>query len=289
MTRRYLELSLEDRERLADLGLRLETDADQIISSVAAALADAEELTDVLPPGDLAVQLRPALVAYLASLKDNQVEAYLERISTRIRERAESGVTLEGMVVAVMAFEAAVTQLIRGYYRDDAFLDAVRGAFLKFNHIVLTTATSAYLAGKEETILAQQKAMLALSTPVVEIWEGVLALPLVGTIDTARARQITQSLLRTIQDTQAHVVILDISGVPLVDTKVANHLIKTIRAARLLGARGIVVGISPEIADTLIALDITFEGIETYFSLRQGLEAVLRQRGLTVVSGGGRQ
>ncbi len=289
MTRRYLELSLEDRERLADLGSRLEPDADRVVSSVATALSDAEELTDVLPPGDLAVQLRPALVAYLASLKDNQVEAYLERISTRIRERAESGVPLEGMVVAVMAFEAAVTQLIRGYYRDDAFLDAVRGAFLKFNHIVLTTAASAYLSGKEETILAQQKAMLALSTPVVEIWEGILALPLVGTIDTARAKQITQSLLRTIQETQAHVVILDISGVPLVDTKVANHLIKTIRAARLLGARGIVVGISPEIADTLIALDITFEGIETYFSLRQGLEAVLRQRGLTVVSGGGRQ
>lgn len=286
MARRYLELSLEDRQQLADLGARLHVDADQIVLSVAAALADAEELADVLPPGDLTVQLRPALVAYLTSLKDDQIETYLERISARIRERAESGVPLEGMVVAVMAFEATVARLIRNHYPNDASLDAVRSAFLKFNHIVLTRAATAYLAGKEETIFAQQKAMLALSTPVVEIWDGILALPLVGTIDTSRAKQVTQSLLRTIQETQAHVVILDISGVPLVDTKVANHLIKTIRAARLLGARGIVVGISPEIAGTLITLDITFEGIETYFSLRQGLEAALRQRGLTVIPKG---
>lgn len=208
---------------------------------------------------------------------------YLRTATERIRQRAEEGVPYEALVVAIMVLEQAVASLVRRVYQSEEEIAAVRGSLLRFGHVYLAMAANAYLAGKEATIRAQQTAMQALSTPVVEVWREVLALPLVGTIDTARARQITQSLLRAIRETQARVVIVDISGVPLVDTRVANHLLKTMRAAQLLGARGILVGISPEIADTLVNLDVSLPGIETYFSMRQGLEAAFATLGVRLV------
>jgi rsbT co-antagonist protein RsbR len=283
MTRRYLELTAEDRRALVDLGTRLQPYVETLLERVVAAIGEAEELAGVMPPGDISDVLRASLVAYVDALRGDRIEEHLQDSGARIRVRAEEGVSYEGLVVAIMAFEQAVAWAIREAYADGEDLGAVRLAFLRANHRHLTIAANAYIAGKQDTIRAQQQAMLALSTPVVEVWEGVLALPLVGTIDTGRAKQITQSLLRTIRETQARVVIIDISGVPLVDTKVANHLMKTVSAARLLGARGILVGISPEIADTLIGIDVRLDGVDTYFSLRQGLEEALAAQGLNVL------
>ncbi len=286
MADRYLELTANDRERLVEFGHRLEPYTDQIIATVTDRLQQVEEVVAILPGGDLAARLRPGLLEYLNALKENQTDQYLQAIGARIRARAEEGLLYEQLIVTLMVLEDQVARFIRELYplkEDDL---AVREAFRKLSHILLATTAQAYLNGKEETIRAQQEAMLALSTPVVEVWEGILALPLIGTIDTGRAKQITQNLLRRIRDTQARIVILDITGVPLVDTRVANHLIKTVRAARLLGARGIIVGISPEVADTLISLDVAFQDISTYFSLRQGLEAAISMLGLKVAPEG---
>ncbi len=279
----YLELTDHDRAQLVEVGKRLEPHVDQLVAEVAAVLGDAEEVAGILPSGPLEDALRPGLVRYLTALSNGGIEEHLRTSVAEIRQRAEEGVPYEALVAAIMAFQQAAGGVIRQAFPDEAQQIGVRDAFLKLNHRHLALAANAYLAGKEGTIRAQQAAMLALSTPVVEVWQGVLALPLVGTIDTGRAKQITQNLLHTIRDTQARIVIVDITGVPLVDTRVANHLMKTIRAASLLGARGILVGISPEIADTLIGLDVTLDGVETYFSLRQGLEAALGALGLDVV------
>ncbi len=279
----YLELTDHDRAQLVEVGKRLEPHVDQLVAEVAAVLGDAEEVAGILPSGPLEDALRPGLVRYLTALSNGGIEEHLRTSVAEIRQRAEEGVPYEALVAAIMAFQQAAGGVIRQAFPDEAQQIGVRDAFLKLNHRHLALAANVYLAGKEGTIRAQQAAMLALSTPVVEVWQGVLALPLVGTIDTGRAKQITQNLLHTIRDTQARIVIVDITGVPLVDTRVANHLMKTIRAASLLGARGILVGISPEIADTLIGLDVTLDGVETYFSLRQGLEAALGALGLDVV------
>jgi len=131
-----------------------------------------------------------------------------------------------------------------------------------------------------DTIRKQEVAMLELSTPAIQVWEGVLAVPLIGTIDSVRAAQLTENLLKKIVETQSSIIIIDITGVPIVDTQVANNLIKTVQAARLLGADSILVGITPYVAQTLVHLGIDLGTIHTRSTLRSGLEYALKKKSL---------
>ncbi len=135
----------------------------------------------------------------------------------------------------------------------------------------------------EERLKEHQKAITELSTPVVEVWKGIIALPLIGIIDSSRARQIMENLLDVIVKTSAAIAIIDITGVPIVDTEVADRLIKTIKAAMLLGTSCIMVGIKPEIAQSMVHLGVDLGGISTFASLQSGLDYAFRQVGLKVV------
>jgi len=128
------------------------------------------------------------------------------------------------------------------------------------------------------TISQQQTAIRELSTPVIEVWEGVLILPLIGTIDTARARQIDDSLLDSITKKQATVAIIDITGVPIVDTSVANHLLKSIEAAKILGAEVVLTGVSPQNAQSVVKLGVDLSMVTTKSSLMAGLKWALERR-----------
>lgn len=128
---------------------------------------------------------------------------------------------------------------------------------------------------KARIIAAQQQAIQELSTPVIEIWEGVVVLPLIGTIDSQRAKQIMAQLLDAISSKQASVAIIDITGVPVLDTFVASHLRNTAEAAKMLGARYVLTGVSPNNAQALIKAGMTMESVETRGTLRAGLASVL--------------
>jgi anti-anti-sigma regulatory factor len=130
---------------------------------------------------------------------------------------------------------------------------------------------------QQEVIEAQRQALQELSTPIIPVLEGVIVMPLIGSIDTLRARDVTRRLLSGISDHRARVVILDITGVPIVDSGVAAYLNRTIQAARLKGARTIVTGVSDAVAETIVDLGIDWSGIETLSDLRTGLRAALRQ------------
>jgi rsbT co-antagonist protein RsbR len=136
---------------------------------------------------------------------------------------------------------------------------------------------------QEEVIEAQRRALAELSTPIIPMLEGVIVMPLVGSIDTLRARDITRALLAGIREYRAKVVILDITGVPLVDTGVAAYLNRTVQAARLKGARAIVTGISDAVAETIVDLGIDWSGIETLSDLQTGLLAALNNLGFKLV------
>jgi len=129
------------------------------------------------------------------------------------------------------------------------------------------------------TISAQQQAIRELSTPVIEVWDGVLVLPLVGAIDTARANQVDSNLLAKIVKTEASVAILDVTGVPIVDTAVANHLLKSIKASRLLGADVVLTGVSPLNAQSLVKLGVDLSPVTTKSSLKEGLKWALSRMG----------
>jgi rsbT co-antagonist protein RsbR len=141
-----------------------------------------------------------------------------------------------------------------------------------------------YQKCREELIAAQQQAMIELSTPVVKLWDGVLALPLIGTLDSARTQVVMESLLQKIVETGSSVAIIDITGVPTVDTLVAQHLLKTVTAARLMGADCIISGIRPQIAQTIVHLGVALNNVVTKASLADAFAMALDRAGLQVVA-----
>ncbi|HEX8917619.1 MAG TPA: STAS domain-containing protein [Chloroflexota bacterium] len=135
----------------------------------------------------------------------------------------------------------------------------------------------------QQQVASQRSTIEELETPVIQIWHGVLALPIVGVLDTARAQRMNETLLQRIVDTGSEIVILDITGVPLVDTAIAKHLLETVSAARLLGCEVLLVGLSSRIAMTLVHLGLDLGGVTTRTTLAKGLELAFNRLGLEVI------
>ena len=142
--------------------------------------------------------------------------------------------------------------------------------------------TEVHQKRREEVIARQQQEMLELSTPVVELWEGVLALPLIGTLDSARTQVVMENLLQRIVDTGAGIAIIDITGVPTVDTLVAQHLLKTVAATRLMGADCIISGIRPQIAQTIVHLGVDLGEVTTKATLADAFRVALKRTGASI-------
>ncbi len=134
-----------------------------------------------------------------------------------------------------------------------------------------------------EIIAAQRLTIRELQTPVIQVWAGLLALPIVGSLDTMRAQEMNEALLERIVATGAEIVILDITGVPVIDTAIAKHLLETVTAARLLGSETLIVGLSPQTALTLVHLGLDLSGVTTRTTLAKGLELAFARLGLEVV------
>jgi rsbT co-antagonist protein RsbR len=140
----------------------------------------------------------------------------------------------------------------------------------------------AFQKAREEVINRQQQEMLELSTPVVKLWDGVLAIPMIGTLDSARTQLVMESLLQKIVEDGAQIAIIDITGVPTVDTLVAQHLLKTVTAIRLMGADCIISGVRPQIAQTIVHLGVDLRGVTTKANLADALSLALKRTGFTV-------
>jgi rsbT co-antagonist protein RsbR len=160
----------------------------------------------------------------------------------------------------------------------DSLADQVWRATELLDALGLHTVKS-YQKSREEVINRQQREMLELSTPVVKLWEGILALPMIGTLDSARTQVVMESLLQKVVETGAQIVILDITGVPTVDTLVAQHLLKTVTALRLMGAECIISGVRPQIAQTIVHLGVDLQGVTTKANLADALALALKRTG----------
>jgi rsbT co-antagonist protein RsbR len=169
----------------------------------------------------------------------------------------------------------------------EALADEVWTATLLLDKLALFT-TEVYQKGREELISRQQHEMLELSTPVVQLWDNVLALPLIGTLDSARTQVVMENLLQKIVDTGAAIAIIDITGVPTVDTLVAQHLLKTVAAARLMGADCIISGIRPQIAQTIVHLGVELNSVVTKATLADAFAIALQKTGATIGKPAGR-
>jgi rsbT co-antagonist protein RsbR len=163
----------------------------------------------------------------------------------------------------------------------EAGVESIWATTLLLDDLALLT-TEAYQQGREEVIRRQNQDLLELSTPVVSLWDGILALPLIGALDSGRTQVVMEALLEKIVETGSRLAIIDITGVPTVDTQVAQHLLKTVAAARLMGAECIISGIRPQIAQTIVHLGVDLGDVTTKGSLQSALAVALNRMNLTV-------
>src|ERR1700691_3058104 len=195
------------------------------------------------------------------------------------RSRARNGFTPTETALGVFALKDAVYELV-------ADSDELVPEFLGFSRMIDDLGLHTfeiYAAAREEIIAGQAMTMMELSTPVVRLWQGIIAVPLVGTLDSARTQLVMEKLLETLVTTGADHAVIDITGVPTVDTEVAQHLLKTVSAARLLGAECTISGIRPQVAQTIVSLGIEFGDIATKATLADALALALRRAGMKVV------
>jgi rsbT co-antagonist protein RsbR len=199
------------------------------------------------------------------------------------RGRARQGFTPAETATFVLSIKQPLFEQLRQHYKDDgvALAEQTWSVNVILDRLGLYTVET-YMKGREEIIARQQQELLELSTPVVQLWKGVLALPLIGTLDSARTQVVMESLLQAIVDTGSVIAIIDITGVPIVDTLVAQHLLKTVAAARLMGADCIISGIRPQIAQTIVHLGVDIGDVITKATLADAFAIALSRAGLAV-------
>lgn len=199
-------------------------------------------------------------------------------------QRAKDGVSSKETAWFIFSLKRPLFEELRARFGSDpaALADEIWLATALLDELGLLT-TDAFQKTREDVIQRQQKELLELSTPVVRLWENILALPLIGTLDSARTQVVMQNLLQAIVDTRSDYAIIDITGVPVVDTLVAQHLLKTVAAARLMGADCLISGIRPQIAQTIIHLGVDLSEVTTKATLADAFELALRRGGHRVV------
>jgi rsbT co-antagonist protein RsbR len=283
--KRFVDLRPEDVSRIAAIKDAVVRHADEHANAFFNYLSQFEEAAALFRNGD---NLREAKHLkhdhLLAMVSGDYSRAYVE-------QRAKLGALYSRTGVDVRVFLGAFHQLIHsiGQRVAEMFPKDAPAAFQHFASINkvgfmdIGIIVDVLIAERERTIRVQEKAILELSTPALQIRDRLLMLPIIGLLDSMRAKQLTDGLLHSIRANRARVVVMDITGVAAVDTKVANHLIQTVTAARLMGAQVIVTGLSSEVAQSLVALGVDLSKVNTVGDLQGGMEEAERLLGYKVV------
>jgi rsbT co-antagonist protein RsbR len=225
--------------------------------------------------------------SYIEVLETGSVEAlqaYARNLSERIIPRGVE--THEVLGIVLLLRDVLARSLFKKYQADFALLNSVLDAYEPAANRIANTVGIGFVQERERIIRQQQEAIRELSTPVLQVRDRLLILPIIGVIDPQRARQLTEQLLRGIRANRAKVVVVDITGVPSVDATVANHLVQTVDASRLMGANVIVTGLSSEIAQTLVTIGVDLGKINAVGDLQGGIEEAERQLGYKVIMTG---
>jgi rsbT co-antagonist protein RsbR len=262
-----------------------------ILSEWLKEMATSTRRSDLMNDAELKQQAAELLRLFANSSQDSsdvQSESYApvrEFLKDVGKSRMESGFTASETAMFVLSLKQPIFSALRESTKSSPqeLVTEIWNVGNLLDKLALLTVDSA-IAYREQTITRQQEEMLELSTPVVKLWDGVLALPLIGTLDSARTQVVMESLLSTIVATNSQIAIIDITGVPTVDTLVAQHLIKTITAARLMGADCYLSGIRPAIAQTIVHLGVDLADVQTKAKLSDAFALALSRIGKTVVN-----
>jgi rsbT co-antagonist protein RsbR len=240
----------------------------------------------------LTAMTKDEIFAEATSIYDNYVEAlesgtfealqaYARNLSERIIPRGVE--TYEVVGIVLLLRDVLARSLFAKYQADFTKLNRILDAYEPAANSIANTVAVGFVQERERVIRQQQEAIRELSTPVLQVRDRLLILPIIGVIDPQRARQLTEQLLRGIRTNRAKVVVIDITGVAAMDATVANHLVQTVEASRLLGATVIVTGLSPEIAQTLVKIGVDLGKMNTVGDLQGGIEQAERLLGYKVI------
>lgn len=245
---------------------------------------------DLMTSDDLKKDSSELLTVLLAVIKKNDFSNVESAEFDKVNEvlagismtRAKNGFSPRETAYFVLSLKDAVIPVLEKNITDARTLYSETTKFNKLIDSLGLVTIETFIKGREEVILRQTAEISEISTPVIQVWDGILALPIIGTLDSARTQVVMESLLLKIVDTESTIAILDISGVPAVDSLVAQHLIKTVAATRLMGAECIISGIRPEIAQTIVHLGIDLSNINTKASLAHALRTAFNMLKLEV-------
>jgi rsbT co-antagonist protein RsbR len=253
-------------------------------------MSGATRRADLIKDSDLRAQcsrvlkfLRQGAESGSSDLQSSSWQPVREQLAEISRSRAQQGFTPTETATFVLSVKKPLFTLLRDQMGNDASaLAAELWVTTELIDSLGLYTTEMYLKTREEVIRRQQEEMLELSTPVVKLWDGILALPVIGTLDSARTQVVMEALLENIVKTNSKVAIIDITGVPTVDTVVAQHLLKTVTAARLMGADCIISGVRPQIAQTIVHLGINLLDVTTKATLSDAFAVALQRTGLSL-------
>ncbi|MEJ7832624.1 MAG: STAS domain-containing protein [Nocardioides sp.] len=230
--------------------------------------------------------LQSAVASDSIDVKSSEYVEVTRLVDFMSKDRARQGYSPTETAVAVFSLKDSLLGVLEEVCGDRP--EQLVGEIKRMNALIddLGLQTfEAYVAGREEVIVSQQQSMLALSTPVVKLWDGIVALPLIGTLDSERTQTVMENLLQAIVETESQVAIVDITGVVTVDTAVAQNLIKTVAATRLMGADCIISGIRPQIAQTMVFLGVALGDVVTKATLADAFRVALRMVGADLGAG----
>lgn len=282
---------------MTDLAEIISQNAETIRQRWIAEMSQSVVRTDLISKAEIEEQSRAILDALVEGVKTSGTQNIAgagwnttrELLTDITASRARQGFSPVDVATFILSLKQPLFTAIRahGGKDQDAVFETIWTATELLDRLALIT-TEAFISTREELISRQQQELLELSTPVVKLWDGILALPIIGTLDSARTQVVMENLLQTVVATNSKYAIIDITGVPTVDTLVAQHLLKTITAARLMGAECIISGVRPQIAQTIVHLGINLEDVITKAKLSDAFALALQRSGRTVVRVGAR-
>ncbi|MGE5186615.1 MAG: STAS domain-containing protein [Acidobacteriota bacterium] len=276
-----LRLTGADKEALLAYWRFYEPIAAQISSELRESLRELPEwsaLMRAMTPAQIADNDRKSLALQRQAIVDNNWAPYLQELSTQGAQYARMGISFLAWYDIIAIYREAIRRRIVANLGDSPVAQIADG-MTRFIDIAMGHLGEAYLATKEQIIASQQEAIRKLSLPILQVRDRLLILPIVGAIDAARARQLTETLLAAIRDRRARGVVLDVTGVPDVDTATASYLVQACDAAQLMGATIVITGISAEIAQALVALGARLPAATTLGDLQEGIEVIERVLG----------
>jgi rsbT co-antagonist protein RsbR len=268
-----------DDELLQELVAYLRENRTELREEWAQRIRDAE-LLQVMSDEEIFSEATEVYDNYMDALETGSIEnlqTYARELSERIIPRGVE--TDEVLGIVLLLRDALARSLFARYQEDLGLLNRILDSYEPAANRIAVTVGVSFVEERERVIHEQQEAIRELSTPVLQLRDRLLILPIIGVLDTARARQLTEQLLGSIRDNRATVVVIDITGVATIDETVANHLVQTVEASRLMGARTILTGLSPDIAQTLVDLGVDLGMMKTVGDLQGGLEEAERLAG----------